>query len=315
MSKRNRSSQPNAEKQNNSNETHNKTRNNNVLIIGAVSSAAAIIIAALITYFGNIAPTSLIIQATQTAEEFHTSVAMTQTAEELYTSVATTGHPYNPVSTGTPISASLSTATSALELTNTPRPVGCLKVKSWTPYRGEAHNIDQNNCWILNDWGVSSRPEGLLLFLDNNPTDQWHGLYTNLTENTDIKLKIKLDELNSTPDRDANIAIGVVNISFAEEDSHLLFYNTKTYNAPIYLSYGQWGLKNERTLLNHRKRDTNDILFSINGIVLDIYIDGDKVLGPLSLGENKKPVFWIGYSIPQGGDVYALISDLEINSK
>lgn len=62
----------------------------NYLLITAIIAAFGVVIAAIISYFGAVNQVLLPIEATQTAEAFHTTIAMTQTSKALETFFAMT---------------------------------------------------------------------------------------------------------------------------------------------------------------------------------------------------------------------------------
>jgi len=45
---------------------------------------------------------------------------------------------------------------------------------------------------------------------------------------------------------------------------------------------------------------------------LDIYLNGEKVMDPISLSVDEHQLFWIGYRLPQNGLLNTTISNFEI---
>ena len=192
----------------------------------------------------------------------------------------------------------------------------CIASQVWTPYvDSDTHAKDTNGCWQLSDWGYSAQDDELQLFVDENQTYQWHGIFSILPPNADISFEIRIDQLKTTQSGDAQIVFGVVDsTSIIPDSDRYLFYHVTSSDLVASISFGEWELHNVNFLQNYVYGISQKIHFSIKGTTLEVYIDGVKVVGPTEIAFSKQ-AFWIGYNLPANSNLLAHISNLEIIRK
>jgi len=193
--------------------------------------------------------------------------------------------------------------------------VGCVNSETWIPHHGEAHP-EKSGCWPLEDWGLFAQDGGLLLSVGPTSSYQWHGIYAPLPPDSDIQFKIRIDELKTASLHDANIALGVVNTDSLIA-GRFLFYHVTSSDSPVCVTFAEWGLENRDSIQTYAKETDQQVRFSIHDSILNIFLDGEQVAGPVdlhSMGDSPK-AFWIGYSLSVGARLSALISDFSITQR
>lgn len=189
----------------------------------------------------------------------------------------------------------------------------CFDSNNWTPYEyvGSSVFID-NGCWNLNYWGFTARDSGMIITPPISPKGIGHGIYTPIKNTLSIKLSITVKEFNVHPVNSANIAIGVVdNTMPGLSHSRVIYYHYIPEISADHIAIKTGEDAEYKDLLTSTLviGETQDIYMQLDGPFLTIFINGEVI--ELTVPFEQR-VFWISYSVPDNGELVALISNLEI---
>ncbi len=263
-----------------------------------------------------------------------TSIMTTQTAEVKLTALAPSITPISTPAlvvllTPTPVPP---TATTTFTPTYTPTPTetpfptptiipgqdfeaNCIDSGFWTPYKGETHPKDNKGCWELSDWGISAQDGGLLLAKEDF-TGYSRSIYTVLPENAEIRFTVRIDKLTTIVNSDSNLVFGIGNADQWLLAGKYLIYRVISPDSLVYALYTSSVLEAGMSYFsNYTLGQEQRVVFSIKGLLLDIYIDDLKVLGSVTLSPSDKKVFWIGFHLPTSGNITAFIKDVRVVKK
>lgn len=156
----------------------------------------------------------------------------------------------------------------------------------------------------------------MLFFVESIPDEQWHAIYTVLPKNADIQFKIRIDQLETIELHNANVQIGVTDASNFSTGKFLYYYVTSA-PSPVNIAVAERNISNGLALQEYTIGSTQNVTLSLRGLVLDIFFDGNKVAGPISLSSfgNAEKAFWMGYSLSYNATLSAFISDFSITEK
>ncbi len=247
-------------------------------------------LAAYIGYLGLRSQIEIPIQATQTAEAKLTSVAQ----------IPVTSLQSNQIITETK---------------------ECINSSLWNSLTGES--IESNSCLPLDSWGIIAKENGFAISMNSTNKAIRQGIFTPISNGTQVQLKLTLSTLYTPYENNlANLSIGIISINThdLETDTLLIYQKESPMDGyPIFLK------TNERDGFgayltqdgNYRKY----IEFTEQEIILDlsetnlltIYIDGVQIIQHAIPFQDK--AFWIGYRLPENGQINAEISELHFQTK
>jgi hypothetical protein len=202
----------------------------------------------------------------------------------------------------------------------------CIDQKYWTVSNEPMPTYKQNAkiCYDLSTKSIIAQDEGLRI--NGSPLDDpTFGMYTKLPPRTDVDIyfKLRIDSFTTnTSSIDSVFLIGISDPDdwFFRHGEYLLHGIRSTYRtANIIREVGESITQASfRWTPDANPNNTYEILFSIRGIDLIIYIDG-KTLNyyPRSLSRFQDGmVFWIGYQLPiSKSNLQASITDFSIIEK
>lgn len=206
------------------------------------------------------------------------------------------------------------TLTSMLTPTETAIPLtDCIDSRIWTPYGREALPKDENGCWQLKDWGISARDGGFLMSVEPMPDERWHGIYTPLPPSADIQFEIRIEQLQTVEALNANVAFGIIDTSNFPSGK-FVFYHKTSSSSPIHIALAEWGLISAVPLDDYAVGTSQQVIFSASGPILDIFIDGNRVAGPIDISSFSvsDKAFWIGYSLSADASLRASVLDFSV---
>lgn len=191
---------------------------------------------------------------------------------------------------------------------------GCISNDIWTPYRSESQIIDENDCWEIP--GLSAQDDGLLMYLQSKTLFGTYGISTDVDKNSVVEFDINVEKMSASPNEIvSNISFGLVPRSSLDPSGGLVFLlQVETFAQDfLYLKYREPGQINSSYLQPHYQFSSNyHIRIEISDIFLAISINGDtNIIEPINIPISDY-VFWIGYQIPDGGNLSARISDFSI---
>jgi len=194
---------------------------------------------------------------------------------------------------------------------------GCIS-QVWTPYRGGSHAADEKGCWQLFDWGISAQSSSLL-FSQQPPSDESHGIYISISQNSIVEFTVSIDRLYTPVDANpANLAFGILPSDSPDPTKGILFLfqvETSWQDSPVFLKLRMPGEKLSGYLGPHYQYgDVHKIKFQLDGLLLTIYRDDEEVSEPINVPFSSR-AFWIGYTVPSGGSISANVSGLSVQQK
>lgn len=195
---------------------------------------------------------------------------------------------------------------------------GCINSTTWTPDYGDFQSKDKNGCWQLLDLGISAQNGGLLLFLRQPEKDLSHGIFTPIPQNVVIEFTFQVNELEtSSSARNTDIVFGIVPANEPDPFKGLVFLldvQSKQQN-PIFLKLDE---PNQEPKLLRSQYDFGKeykVKLDIEELIFNAIINGDnKIINTRSIPFADR-AFWIGYTVPNGGTLSALISHITIQHK
>jgi|GEM_PF-2084741 len=193
----------------------------------------------------------------------------------------------------------------------------CIASGTWQLYPEGTFTPDAQGCWELSSWGMSAQPKGLVLLLTSPQSDQTHALSTHLGKNVDAGFTLQIDSLSTTFDQFGNVAVGVVPESDPSPSKGLLLLlqvESSQQNAPIYLKIRDQGTESSvGNNTKYRAGEPHRLTFRLEDISLSILLDNNQIAGPFNIPSTRS--FWIGYTVPSGGNLLATVSNLSIQSR
>lgn len=228
--------------------------------------------------------------------------------------------PSPTTSLNSPTSSTLATKTSA---SFTPLPTvapgadfqkECIASTTWQLYPEGTFSPNAQGCWELSSWGMSAQTKGLVLLLASPSADQTHALYTPVGKKVDVVFTLQIDTLSTTFDQPGNVAVGIVPTSdpSPSKGSLLLFQvESSQQNAPINLKTRSQGTESGvGNNLKYRTGEPHRLTLRLEDISLNILLDNNQIAGPFNVPSARS--FWIGYTMPGGGNLSAIVSNLSI---
>lgn len=269
-----------------------------------ILSFLGVVLAAYIGYLGIRSQTELPIQATQAAEARLTIAAQTPTPQNFLLQ-----------STQPPTSNNLVVLSDSLS-------DGCIHSESWYSLLSASTN-GEGNCLSLESWGIVGKNDGISIAMNGSSEVIRQGIYAPIKNGTQISFKLVISTLYTPYENNlANLSIGVISINSHDLESNtLLIYQRESPKDgyPIFLKMKERDGYSAYLSLNGEYRKYAE--FTEQLITLDlsatntltIYIDGSQVI-QVNLPYQDKAL-WIGYRLPENGQINAEISNLQIQEK
>jgi hypothetical protein len=193
----------------------------------------------------------------------------------------------------------------------------CIASGTWQLYPAGTFTPDAQGCWELSSWGMSAQPKGLVLLLTSPQSDQTHALATHLGKKVEVGFTLQIDSLSTAFDQVGNLAVGVVPESDPSPSKGLFLLwqvESSQQNAPIYLKIRDQGTESSvGNNTKYRAGEPHRLTFRLEDISLNILLDNDQIAGPFNVPATRS--FWIGYTVPSGGNLSAVVSNLSIQSR
>lgn len=290
-----------------------------IAVIGAFSLAALVIlIGAAFVYRYNLQTPTLVVASSIPVipTEIPITAIPTFVPTAVAVTLANTSVPPTEVPTVTPLPS----------LTPLPAPttipagadlsMGCINSVNWTPDAGLAHAQDSQGCWQLSDWGLSALPgTGLSITLQNTPEDLFHGIHTPISTSARIDLDLTVENFDVPNNLDGNIALGVVSTDQPFKESGrviLIQVETPEDNAEIYVR--PQAFPNLPMVALNTKFDRGIprrvTLFIYPGY-MTLSLDGNAIGASIPIPYANR-LFWIGYTLPAGGNLSATLSNISV---
>jgi hypothetical protein len=190
----------------------------------------------------------------------------------------------------------------------------CIASGTWQLYPQSPLPSDNQGCWDLSSWGVSAQAKSLVLLLTSPQSDQTRALYTSLGKKADVGLTFQVNTLLTAFDQPANVAVGIVpgtDPSPAQGVLLLFQVESSQSNAPTFLKIRNQGA--ESGIGNNTKYKSGEphrFTFRLEEISLTILMDNTPLAGPFNIPSARS--LWIGYTVPSGGNLSAVVSNLSI---
>jgi hypothetical protein len=275
------------------------------------SRDTAAVIIAIFTLIGTLTTAYFMFRAPIAPLEL--SIATTQTAQALFTSTSPTAT-LSPTDTLIPTETLLPLPSPTLAV-GEDLEISCIDSKYWTPYKGEKRPKDNRGCWDLSTMNISAQNGGLLIAADN-VEGYSRSLYTTLPKNAEIQFKIRINKLSTVKVVDSSLVFGIGNADEWLSGGKFLIYRVISPNSPIYMFFADSVLSYGASDFPHYTYGQEQkIVFSINGLVLDVYVDNSKVLESIPLTQSNKKVFWIGSWVSNKGSVNLFVKDFRVIEK
>lgn len=278
------------------------------LIVGGLG-----IIGVIITVTTNIYIANIPIHATQRAEA---RAQQTQDAAQTLTvSLAESPTPViTNVVSGTPYIASTPMAGEDISR-------GCIWDHYWKLYPSDP-SVQTNgaDCWILRDkWGIYAGDGNLNFTIPNSTQNFPFTIYSLLPAYNNIEISFDLTITNlSTKNINSDLFFGIGNPEEALSSGQFIIYRVIPNSSTYYVAYNT---KLEGDPIHYsspyNQGEKNSIVFSINGLILNVNItpyvgdtpsDSLKVVKNLSIVSTDRIAFWIGYSLRTGANLQAYLS-------
>lgn len=193
--------------------------------------------------------------------------------------------------------------------------VGCIDSKYWTPYKAETRPRDFKGCWDLSTMGIAAQDGGLVIAADN-VEGYTRSIYATLPANAEVQFTIRIDELSTVKEVDSSIVFGIGNPEQWLLRGKYLIYRVISPNSPVYMFFTDSVMNSGETFFpNYTYGQEQKIVFHINGLLLDIDVDGSKVLESIVLTQSDKKVFWIGSWVSNNGSIKVFVKDFRVIEK
>lgn len=193
----------------------------------------------------------------------------------------------------------------------------CIASGNWQLYPEGTFTPDAQGCWELSSWGISAQANGLVLLLTAPQSDQTHALSTPLAKNVDVAFTFQIDTLTTPFDQPENVAVGIVPESNPGPSKGVLLLfqiESSQPNAPILLKIRNQGTESEvGNNAKYRLSEPHRFTFRVDDISLSILQDNVQIAGPFNVPSARS--FWIGYTVPSGGNLAAVVSNFSVQSR
>jgi hypothetical protein len=181
-------------------------------------------------------------------------------------------------------------------------------------------SIESNNCLSLNEWGIFTKDNKFTISMNSSNEVIRQGIFMPISNGAQVRLKLTISTLYTPYDNNlANLSMGIISINSHDlETDTLLIYQKESPRDgyPIYVKTRERGgfdayLTQSGDYRKYTENTTQEILLELSETnLLTIYIDGTQVIQTVLSFQDK--AFWIGYRLPENGQINAEISDFQI---
>jgi hypothetical protein len=234
---------------------------------------------------------------------------------------SSTSNALDPTDTPTPSKTSTPTPTPTGPPTEQVEfPAGCIPQETWLPYPSGSLAAPQDGCWSLPaSWGISASGNDLSIFQQEIASEISHGLVRAIPDqsNATLTLNLRIEQMDMPSEQIHDVSFGVVPLSPESQIENGLFLQKERADFPILMKstiFGDTYLKSasgER--IEYTINDEAAVELVVNGNALDIFVDGERVVGPLAIPPSNRG-FWIGYFMRTRGSLKVDLTDLTVEN-
>ncbi|GAB4580612.1 MAG: hypothetical protein Fur0022_33540 [Anaerolineales bacterium] len=220
-----------------------------------------------------------------------------------------TNPPPAPENTTAPTQGAVSTQPTASSW------LSCFTVDVWFPFPANLNPGVTDGCWNLADWGFSTE-QGHLLLVHNPEVDQQRGVYLPISGDVKIQFSILMNEFRSRSNKGGFLHFGIVQDDpFSNYNGGYLSYQQPSPGAasPVRVLVGGTN-QATKTLLILEKGFQQQILLSVQGDVLTVFLDGAPLGDPVNLPLTKR-AFWIGYVLPANAELDVYLTNFTLEAQ
>jgi hypothetical protein len=194
---------------------------------------------------------------------------------------------------------------------------GCIDKNIWSLVQG-ASASSNNNCWDLQNKGIAAiQGKGLTINVVATQAATFYGIVTQISTLSDIKFAFQISKLSTTSAWNTNVAVGLLPnpTSAPNIDGASILFQAEKPNSPIWMMLQLPNQAKEIYLPPPRLQPNQiyNVKMELRGKQLVIYFNDEKI-DDRSLSNNYS-YLWIGYTVPEGGALSAIISGLSIEKK
>ncbi len=229
--------------------------------------------------------------------------------------------------TFTPTSAPLATLTS-LPPTHTPtsepgRRTGlsgdCIEAQVWSPYKTQNISQDGRGCWDLSHWGVAAQGGKLRIQASNLTTSEsYRGLYTPIqrllaesgSERAILRITLQVEQLVMAPNNTLGLAFGVGKVDSWQYYGRFVALRPSGSAADqlqVYVTNNLQQTGNLGPAVSWTEAHTIEVEYQADTVRLRVNGQAFGEEYTFGRGMVTEPVFWIGFSLPPGGRLSALL--------
>jgi len=215
---------------------------------------------------------------------------------------------YPPTSAPSPAPIAISTSTPSMPVSGLEN--NCINSDVWKSFKG---GTVENECWQLQEVGMSAQEDGLLIFIDKNKGINWYGIYTEIPKNADIRFIVIINKLHTPSNDAARIAFGIIDPDDLMKGRFLYYRETSTQSL-MKIDFGE-SIDNAMTVGDYSPYgSTQEVKISIRDITVQVFIDDTPIADPVSISFSKHG-FGIYYRPVIDSSVSSTISELVIERK
>ena len=333
---------PDEEKPNQSSRQIPAEERPNYLLITAIIAAFGVVIAAVISYFGAVNQVLLPIEATQTAEAFHTSIALTShAAEVLNTSIAMTTQAQLFVSTPTVTETLVPSITPSITPSFTPKPTqtqipsptktptitplppyanggltrdGCISTTYW--YQDPNLKPASGNCFNLSASGLFAEDKSLRINVEKmSPVEKT--LFMNIPnyENIDVSFSAQVKRIDDNPGAKlTKLAVGICESDKYRSEHIFVYYYFYVGKPTIALTINGFNNPSPNYYYEY-SGGKQDFKFSLHSHDLSVYVGGVQKVDSQFVKRTENAAICLYYTAPEGGIINATIYNLLVEKK
>lgn len=189
----------------------------------------------------------------------------------------------------------------------------CIESKNWTPYiQNEVINPSGKECLELFDLGISAQDNKLLFSVNSNEYIT-KGIYTSISQNTDVSFTVTMYKPKIYSEKFSYIGFGVGDSNTEPVSGSFLYFRVDESPATTIETGDWWGTFTNKVMQKYSFNQEYQVVFSVRDTALSIFVD-DKLAGKFNLNSNQN-FFWMSYRVLPDGEIQASISNFLIDSK
>jgi len=156
---------------------------------------------------------------------------------------------------------------------------------------------DQNGCWVIDGSLFKAQDESLLIVIEDQ-SEQWISLYRKLPEKVDINFTILINEFSSNDV--ITLSFGIGNDDDVNKTGDYIIYRSTSIESPVYSGYSlSINNSSEKLFKNYTIGQKQKVFLSINGPLMDIYIDDKLIMDDITVSRSEQDHFYIMYKLPK----------------